>query len=294
MSESEFLTTHEVAGLLRVKERKIYELVAAGDIPFRKLTGKLLFPRADVQAWMGGWAAGTPPRAAQARPLAFVGSHDPLLEWALRESACGIPALFDGSGDGLDRFSKAEAIAAGLHILDPETEDWNKPLIARRFGQEPVVLLEWARRSRGFVLAKGNPRNIEKAADVKGLCLISRQPGAGAQMLWEDLRARAGLKPGEVTLIEPAARDEATVALGVAQGKADAGLGLECSARQFGLNFVPLVEERYDLLVWRRAYFEPPLQALLAFCRGKSFAAKAKDFGGYDVSGLGRVRFNGA
>jgi len=295
LSKPEFLTTQEVAALLRVKERKVYELVAARAIPFRKLTGKLLFSRMDMEAWMGGGGKLHAPSVADApRPLALVGSHDPLLEWALRESGCGIPALFDGSGDGLDRFVRGEAVAAGLHILDPATGAWNKPLIAERFGNERVVLVEWARRSRGFILSKNTPHKIEKPADVKGLRLVSRQPGAGAQILWEDLRAKAGLQTNEVTLIEPAVRDEADVALAVAQGKADVGLGLACNAQAHGLDFVALLEERYDLLLWRRAYFEPPLQSLLAFCKTRAFAAKVKDLGGYDIAGLGKVRFNGA
>lgn len=294
-SQPEFLTTREVATLLRVKERKIYELVAEGEIPFRKITGKLLFPRADIEAWLAGKPVESiNMRAGDERPLAIVGSHDPLLEWALRESGCGIPAFFDGSSDGLDRFARGEATATGMHILDPSAGDWNRSLVAKRFGEEPVVLLEWARRQRGFILPKNHRHKIENAADVKGLSLVSRQAGAGAQILWEHLCTQAGLKAGEVTLVEPPARDETAVARAVAKGKADAGFGLECSAREFGLDFVPLVEERYDLLIWRRAYFDPPLQALVAFCRRKVFAARAADLGGYNLADQGMVRFNGA
>ncbi|MCE2510039.1 MAG: helix-turn-helix transcriptional regulator [Alphaproteobacteria bacterium] len=285
-SEPEFLTTHEVAALLRVKERKIYDLVAEGEIPFRKITGKLLFPRVDIEAWLGGRPVGSAStQAEEERPLALVGSHDPLLEWALRESGCGIPAFFDGSSDGLDRFARGEAMAAGMHILDPSAGDWNRSLVAKRFGEEPVVLMEWARRQRGFILPKNTGHKIAEAADIRGLSLVSRQAGAGAQILWEHLCTKAGLKAGEVTLVEPPARDETAVALAVAKGKADAGFGLECSARELGLDFVPLVEERYDLLIWRRAYFDPPLQALVAFCRRKSFAKKAADLGGYILAG---------
>jgi molybdate-binding protein len=93
--------------------------------------------------------------------------------------------------------------------------------------------------------------------------------------------------------VAPPARTEADVALAIADGKAEVGLGLAAMARQFRLDFVPLVHERYDLLVWRRAYFEPPLQRLWAFCRSAPFAAKARELGGYDVGGFGRVHHNG-
>jgi molybdate-binding protein len=93
--------------------------------------------------------------------------------------------------------------------------------------------------------------------------------------------------------LSPPARSQADVALAVAEGKADAGLAIEAAAHQFRLDFVPLLRERYDLAVWRRDYFEPPLQRLLGFCRGPAFQTRAKDLGGYDVSGLGQVHYNG-
>jgi molybdate-binding protein len=101
------------------------------------------------------------------------------------------------------------------------------------------------------------------------------------------------LSQDAIEQVTPPARTEAEVAVAVTDGKADVGLGLAAMARQFRLDFVPLLLERYDLLIRRRAYFEPPLQRLFAFCRTAAFAAKARDLGGYDVSGLGTVRYNG-
>ncbi|MGB0905112.1 MAG: helix-turn-helix domain-containing protein, partial [Mangrovicoccus sp.] len=80
-----FLTTKEVADLLRVKERKVYDLAAAGEIPHRRITGKLLFPRTDLTAWLKGDEAVSDNQA----PMVLAGSHDPLLDWALRASGSG-------------------------------------------------------------------------------------------------------------------------------------------------------------------------------------------------------------
>ena len=104
----EFLTTREVAALLRVKERKVYDLAAAGEIPCRRITGKLLFPKAEIEGWLSG-ARPAPTTAAHA-PDVVSGSHDPLLDWALRESGSGLASFFDGSLDGLDRLAGNEAI----------------------------------------------------------------------------------------------------------------------------------------------------------------------------------------
>ena len=94
-----YLTTRELADLIRVKERKVYDLVAAGDVPCSRATGKLLFPRDAVLAWID--RAGENADEVRERPPVVLGSHDPLLEWALRESGCGLASLFDGSLDGV-------------------------------------------------------------------------------------------------------------------------------------------------------------------------------------------------
>ena len=98
---SDYLTTKELAQLLRIKERKVYDLAASGAVPCSKAMGKLLFPRQAVEAWLARESSGLEAAVEEALPTVFLGSHDPLLEWALRESRCGIATYFDGSADGL-------------------------------------------------------------------------------------------------------------------------------------------------------------------------------------------------
>jgi excisionase family DNA binding protein len=290
----EFLTTKEVALLLRIKERKVYELVAEHAIPVSRVTGKLLFPREMVEAWVwqqAEYVGGT--EGLHGRPPVLAGSHDPLLEWALRESGSELAAFFDGSLDGLGRLAAGKAIAAGLHVYEPESEDWNRGHVERAMAGMPVVLMEWAWRTQGLVVPAGNPKGMTQLGDLKGGTLIPRQKSSGSHLLLDHLVREAGLDPSRLQTIEPPARSEADVALAVAEGKADAGFAVETVARQFRLGFVPLFRERYDLAVWRRDYFEPSLQKLFTFCRGPAFHKRAEELGGYDVSGLGRVHYNG-
>ena len=300
----EYLTTRELAALLRIKERKVYDLAASGQVPCSKAMGKLLFPRAEIEAWL---AAGQPVEsgarsAARSRrrkapavlPNVLLGSHDPLLEWALRESGSGIAAYFDGSGDGLQRFAGGEGLAAGLHLFDVDERTWNVHAVAKPFGARPVVLVEWARRQRGLIIGPAAAkRAIAGLGDIAGLRLAARQAGAGAQLLFRMLCDEAGL--AAVDIQEAAVlRSETDAALAVLEGKADVSFGLEALAQQYKLGFVPVIEERYDLLVDRRSWFEPPLQKLLWFCAGARFRLRAKELAGYDVTDLGRVHFNGA
>ncbi len=292
----ELLTTREVALLLRVKERKVYDLVAAGDIPHVRVTGKLLFPRALVDAWLvrhSEHRAET--QSGREWPNVVVGSHDPLLDWALRESRSGLATFLDGSLDGLERLARGEAVAAGLHLLEPAGDHnaWNLGHAERAFQGQSIVLIEWAWREQGLIVQAGNPGRIRGPADLCGKRVIPRQREAGSFLLLQHLLTTSGLNFAAIDLLDPPARTEAEVALAVADGKAEVGLGLAAMARQLRLDFLPVIRERYDLALRRRAYFEPPLQRLVAFCRSDRFVARARELGGYDVAGFGTVHYNG-
>ena len=284
----EFLTVRELAELLRIKERKVYDLAASGEVPCTRVTGKLLFPEAAVRAWIAGASSGE--AVPKVRPPIFLGSHDPLLEWTLRQSRCGLATDLDGSLDGLDRFRAREGIAAGLHVSDPATGEWNAPAVRER-GIADAVLVAWATRRRGLVVRKEDAPSVRDVADLKGRRAVPRQAESGTHLLFERLTQEAGLSPEDLTLTE-AARSESDAVSAVAQGRADVAFGLEALAVLHGLGFVPIVEERFDLLVDRRAWFEPPMQRLVAFCRRPEFRAHAGAMPGYDVAETLEVRWN--
>jgi excisionase family DNA binding protein len=293
------MTTREVAEYLRIKERKVYELVREGRIPCSRVTGKWLFPRPLVDLWLAR-ATELPdglPReavAGQAPPPVVAGSHDPLLDWALRQSGSDLALLPGGSLDGLARLAAGEAMVAGLHVLDDESGAYNLPVIAQALAGRPVVAIEWARRRQGLVVAPDNPLGIASIADLaaRKARIVPRQQEAGSQILFLHLLGRAGLALEDLNLIAEPARSETDLALAVLEGRADAGLAIEAAARQHRLGFVPLHEERYDLVMARRDYFEPPVQQLMAFVRSRPFADRAREMRGYDVSGVGRVVMN--
>ena len=290
---AEFLTTKELAALLRIKERKVYDLAAAGEIPCNRAMGKLLFPKAAVEAWLARHGSGRDVAASDSRPSVILGSHDPLLDWALRESRCGLATFFDGSHDGLDRFARGEGIAAGLHIFDKATNDWNTGAVIAKLREQPVVLIEFAWRERGFIVPMGQAAHISGLGDLRGKRLAPRQPEAGSQGMLRQLIGEAGLRESDFTFCEPV-RSESDAALAVQDGRADAAFGLKGPAAQHRLDFVPVLKERFDLLIWRRAWFEPALQCFAAFCASDAFVKKAAALGGYDVTRLGAVHFNGA
>jgi len=287
-----YLTTKELAALLRIKERKVYDLASSGEIPCSRAMGKLLFPRDAVNAWLARGSSGPESPAAAPRPKIFLGSHDPLLDWALRVSQCGIATYFDGSLDGIARLAKNEGIASGLHVYDVASAQWNTPTVRQHCGHMPVVQVEWAKRQRGLILGESVGNSIRALADLRGRRVVPRQVEAGAHSLFLQQLAAAGLAPEDLDL-QPAARTEVDAALAVLDGKAEAAFGLAALAAQYRLPFLPLLWERFDLVVDRRAWFEPPMQLFLDACRSEVFQARARELAGYDIAEFGKVHFIG-
>jgi excisionase family DNA binding protein len=288
---ADMMDVREVAAYLRLKERRIYDLARRQEIPHVRATGKLLFPRKQIDAWLGDSSAAVP---ATSGPPLVAGSHDPLLEWAVRESGSGLAMLACGSRAGVEHLARGEATVAAVHWRDTRSGEDNVPLIRTALAGADVVALEWARRSQGLLVAPGNPLGIRTLGDLakKRPRVALRQPDAGSHRLLEHLLAQAGLRYDALERLPRAIRAETDLAVAIAAGHADAGFGIEAAARAHGLHFIALATERMDLVVRRRDAFEPPFQSLLAFARTPEFRARAEALGGYDVSATGRVVFN--
>ena len=290
------MNVREVADYLNIKERKVYDLVRRGSIPCSRVAGKWLFPQDMVDEWVAGGVGargsvtpGPPPAA----PPVVAGSHDPLLEWSLRESGCGLALMAGGSLDGLRRLAAGEAQVCGLHVLDAESGDYNVAAVRQSLSGMDVVLLEWAVRRQGLVTAPGNPLGLRGMADLRDTRarIITREEEAGTSVLLHHLLHTADIAPDALNRLDEVARSQTDVGLAILEGRADAGLAVEAVARQLQLEFVPLHEERYDLALRRRDHFEPPFQGLLTFTRSPAFHERAEALG-YDISGQWRVHYN--
>ena len=290
---SPLMTTGEVADYLRIKERTIYEMVARQTIPFSRVTGKLLFPRRLIDAWLEAQTE-LPAAGIGAAPPIYAGSNDPLLEWALRQSGSGLAVLARGSVQGLEDLAAGRAVLAGFHLIDPDTGEWNIAAARAHLPGTSHVLIHWARRVQGLIVATGNPLGITGLKDAarRGLRFATRAGGAGSTRLFEMLLSREGLSMADLTIADRPTETHADLAALIETGEADLGLGLQAVAGRLG--FLPLVaDESFDLVMTRRDYFEPPIQTLLAFARSDGFARRARHLGGYDLTDLGKVLWNG-
>jgi excisionase family DNA binding protein len=291
----ELFTTAEAAAYLRLKERKIYEMVAEGTVPCTKVTGRWLFPKAELDHWLAS-SISRPPGLTPPQPAPIVGgSHDPLLEWALRESGSGLATLAVGSEAGFARFSAGETIAAAIHLhaLEDPAADANVAAMADRSDMQDAVMIAFCRREQGFLVAPGNPLDLATIEDVaaKRARICMRPAGAGAQLLLLALLHRANSSLEKLDTVSPICPTGPDIAQAIRAGRADTGIATRGVANAAGLDFVSIVWEPFDLVMRERDYFRPPLQALFKFLHSEDFAARAQEMSGYDLSGAGSVRF---
>ncbi len=229
------------------------------------------------------------------RTLVITGSHDPLLDevtdilkrqWP--ESA--VASSHVGSMGGIMAVKRGEAHMGGIHLLDEASGTYNIPYLRKYFPQGGVVLVECVQRTQGLMVPKGNPLGIKEFKDIVGKRYVNRQKGSGTRILCDFLARQQGL---DTSLIPGYEREEYThtaVAAAIAAGTADAGLGILSAARIYGLDFVPICEEQYDLLVAENAFELPMVQRLLAVLRGEEFARRLTQMGGYTLHHPGEVR----
>lgn len=225
-----------------------------------------------------------------------IGSHDMALDLLasllhkyypdLRLSSAHV-----GSLGGLLALKKGEAHIAGCHLLDEKTGEYNVSSIKQVLEGRETALMTLVHRNQGLIVRKGNPKNITQLKDIarQDVVFINRQPGSGTRVLLDYKLNEAGI---DTAGIKGYAREESThtgVAAGVISGAADVGLGIMAAARALQLDFIPLLQERYDLAIPRKFYESGLLKPLLDTIRSQEFRDIVSSLGGYDTSETGRL-----
>lgn len=224
------------------------------------------------------------------------GSHDIVLDlvssWLRRRGErWTLSSAHVGSLGGLAALRRGEAHLAGVHLLDPETGEYNLPYV-RRYLRRPARLVLLCRRQQGFIVAPGNPKGIHGVADLvrPDVRFVNRQRGAGTRILLDYELERAGLSPEAVQGYEREEYTHLAVAAAVRSGAADCGLGILAAADALGLDFIPLTEEEYELCIPVEHWDHPGVQAVLALIEDEAFRRDVEALGGYDLRDAGRVR----
>lgn len=232
------------------------------------------------------------------RTIVAIGSHDLVLDLAATALRSSDPTLSlvstnVGSLGGLVALRDGLCHLAGSHLLHPATGEYTLPYLDEMMPDRDLAVVRLVHRDQGLIVGPGNPRGITGLADLAGgeLSYVNRQRGAGTRILLDQELRRLGIDPADV---HGYAREEPThlaVAAAVAAGRADCGMGILAAARAFGLDFVPIAQEPYDLVVDASSLDDPLLTPLWELLGSADFQASVRDLGGYDTAETGhRIR----
>jgi putative molybdopterin biosynthesis protein len=230
--------------------------------------------------------------------LHILGSHDfslDVMRDIIKKSNPGIDLLSThiGSLSGIIALQKGVVDLCTTHILDEKEKVYNIPVVKKYLGTRPALLINVAKRVQGLVVAKGNPKGVKSVSDLarSDIRFINRQVGSGTRILLDTMLAEQGIGRDSVRGYDREEFTHAAVGVLVKDGIADVGLAIYPIARLFGLDFMPLVEEEYDLLVTREFSEEKRFSVLMDAILSAEFARRLQDFGGYNTEGTGRTKY---
>jgi molybdate-binding protein/DNA-binding transcriptional regulator YhcF (GntR family) len=277
------------AALVHQAESFLLETLNAGHTP-EEIEGAL---RLALDRWR---ALRRQPEQPLRQTVRFAGSHDPAVamiasrfgdiapEYTLRVS-------FTGSLGGLIALAENQADVAGSHLWDEESDTYNVPFVRRLLPGRRVALLTLTHRRLGLILPPGNPAGVEGLEDLagSGLRFANRQPGAGTRVWLDAQLNRRRIDAGAIAGYGDELPTHSEVARAVAEEEADVGLGVETAAMTFGLSFVPLQRERYDLVVPADSWERAPIENLRSWLGTPAARAAIGELGGYDTAATGCV-----
>lgn len=303
MSET-LMNTREVAEYLDINEKQVYALIKSGRIPSTRATGKWLFPKDLIDAWLLDDArVGLSEVRTRSRKiggaLLAAGSNDPLLDILQTTLRKKNPEFYifstsTGSRDGLLTLNAGYTDIAWTHLWDPVSDTYNIPYLPQYLPDRRVVVVNLFHRELGLVTARGNPLGIQGFNDLsrKELRFINRQPGAGTRLFLDIHLDRLGIEKSQVSGYEREVFTHLEVGLAVLSGEADTGIATIAIANFLNLDFVPLTRERFDMVLDQGTFFEKAMQALMDVLHDPTFLLRVEKISRYDFSDSGRILYS--
>ncbi|WP_220495776.1 substrate-binding domain-containing protein [Oceanospirillum sediminis] len=297
IADTLFMNVKQVADYLHLNEKKVYALASEGQIPATKVTGKWLFPKKLVDRWL----LESCHSGLMADRLLLTGSDDPFLQAIMLRlpGVVGNKALYSysvtGSRMGLSLLSQGHADVAAIHWGRAEESHLRHPGLIRQFSHyRQWVLVHAFKRTQGLIIHPDHydykdPDNIA----VNRLRWAVRQEGAGSQRFLQEWLSESKRQLDELN-VAAQAFSEREMASMICRGEADVGPGSQSAAREYGLEFVSVCQEAFDLVVPRSVYFRGLFQQLFDYMQSQEGLELARNLGGYDLSDCGKLIWNGA
>ncbi|ABR49307.1 molybdenum cofactor synthesis domain [Alkaliphilus metalliredigens QYMF] len=228
--------------------------------------------------------------------IVSIGSHDVVMDLLANQLHQTQPDLFlssahVGSLGGIMALKKKECHMAPIHLLDEQSGEYNEAYVKRYIGSHEMMIIKFVKRSQGLMVSKGNPKNINRIKDLvrKDIRFVNRQRGAGTRILLEYFLKEEEVDPEGIVGYDRELTTHMAVAMAVASGSADTGLGVYSAAKAMGLDFIPIAWEDYDLCLPAEMLGDQRIQSLIETIKKETFLAQVNALGGYDTSEIGNV-----
>ncbi len=299
--KKELLTVREASRILKINEKKIYALLNEGRLPGTKVTGKWLFPRAELEQFMTGKAHETVRRSfwesvVNKKVLLLCGSDDPVIAMAQGVFHAVEPELLlfsssVGSREGIRLLRDGFCTVAVSHLFDDDQKDFTFPVI-REYFDDPgeVVVVNLFYRNIGYVSKQSAVSSLKEAAEG-GMRFVNRQKGSGVRALVDRFMRQEGIDPESLKGYDSEVFTHFDVVRSVACGAADLGIAAESAAAGSPLTFGFIFEERFDLIVRKSSYFDRHVQAFVEFVRSDRFSGLLMTLKGYSSRDTGKVMY---
>ena len=307
MAQNKSLSTQEVADILHVSKSTIYDLIRKGEIHSYKIGRKVRFTQDDVDAYIARSRHEhstrpvknidthstllTPPK--EELPELIISGQDVVLDILanyLQQEGVNTARTYLNSFEGLLSLYQDNIHVAACHLFDGF--DYNTSYVRSLMPGIPAVLVNVSYRTQGFYVQKGNPKGIKGWSDLgrEDITVLNRRVGSSARILMDTQLKRFGISASKVKGYEKIMKSHLTMAAAIAAGEADLAIGTERISRQIeNLDFIPLLEERFDFVIKKEMMETEAVQKLLKVLQMPAFRQEIAHFSGNDYRDLGKI-----
>jgi putative molybdopterin biosynthesis protein len=308
MNEDISYTTDEIAKLLKISKLTVYDLIKKGELPAYRVGRQMRVDAKDLNQYKTNAKSGSYSampmvnllqRSAQNSPshsIVITGQDVSLdlLSKYIEKQLPGVRPLrsYKGSLDSLIAMYQGEADLVSTHLLDGETGQYNLPYIRKILVGQPYIVVGLAARMAGFYTQKGNPLRFHQWEDLgkSGIHIVNREKGSGARVLLDEQLRIHGIAPTQLIGYEHEEHSHLAVAGKVRSGEADLGVGIEKAANLVGVGFVPLIQEKLDLVMLQTVATADWIQTIIDILQSNAFQSELASIGGYELSHTGKVQ----
>jgi putative molybdopterin biosynthesis protein len=305
--EEKVYTPDEVAQIFQISKHTVYELIKRGELKAFKIGNKMRVEQSELDRYKTEQQAPAQRQHTSSaskeniysNSLKMAGSHDILVEQLVKYAfsqpkPIQIQPTYIGSLEGLMMLYRGQCDIAAIHLLDPNSQEYNLPFINQLFVHEKISLIRFASREQGLIVAKGNPKKVNNLTDLikKDVRFVNRQKGSGTRFLFDSLLAQHEMTPMLISGYEKEEWNHLSAASYISRGAADVTFGIQAAADHLGLDFIPILKEQFDFVFKWTEQNQDALTTFLELLKQASLKNELNDNPGYDLQELGTTIYH--